>query len=76
MGGVSKGQVRFETVDGKQVLKLTGTVSTENRGGFIQARLPLQNPLPETTEGIGLKVKGNNQKYFVHLRTAGSVLPW
>jgi len=76
MGGVSKGQVRFETVHAKGVLKLTGTVSTENRGGFIQARLPLQNSLPETTQGLWLKVKGNNQKYFVHIRTSGTVLPW
>jgi len=76
MGGVSKGQVRFETVEGRGVLKLTGTVSTENRGGFIQARLPLKEPMPETTQGIWLKVKGNSQKYFVHIRTAGTILPW
>ncbi len=76
MGGVSKGQVRFETIDGLEVLKLSGTVSTENRGGFIQARLPLAQPLPENAQGIWLKVRGNQQPYFVHLRTSGTLLPW
>lgn len=76
MGGVSKGQVRFETIDGFRVLKLSGTVSTENRGGFIQARLPLAQPLPDSAQGIWLRVKGNNQPYFVHLRTTGTLLPW
>jgi hypothetical protein len=76
MGGVSKGQVRFETVDGFGVLKLSGTVSTDNRGGFIQARLPLAQPLPDNAQGIWLKVRGNQQPYFVHLRTTGTLLPW
>jgi hypothetical protein len=76
MGGVSKGQVRFETIDGLGVLKLSGTVSTDNRGGFIQARLPLAQPLPDNAQGIWLKVRGNQQPYFVHLRTTGTLLPW
>jgi len=76
MGGVSKGQVQFITTDDQNVLKLSGTVSTENRGGFIQARLPLVQPLPEAAQGIWLKVRGNNQPYFVHLRTSGTLLPW
>jgi len=76
MGGVSKGQVQFIASGDQTVLKLSGTVSTENRGGFIQARLPLVQPLPVVAEGLWLKVKGNNQPYFVHLRTAGTVLPW
>ena len=76
MGGVSKGQVSFETIDGLGVLKLSGTVSTENRGGFIQARLPLARPLPDNAQGIWLKVRGNQQPYFVHLRTSGTLLPW
>ncbi len=76
MGGVSEGRVQFITVDDQTVLKLSGTVSTKNNGGFIQARLPLQKALPESAKGIWLKVRGNNQPYFVHLRTAGTLLPW
>jgi len=76
MGGVSEGRVQFVTVDDQTVLKLSGTVSTKKNGGFIQARLPLAQALPESAQGIWLKVRGNNQPYFVHLRTAGTLLPW
>ncbi len=80
MGGVSTGNVQFLSDDGQTVLKLSGTVSTANNGGFIQARLPLDqtntNPLPETAQGIWLRARGNGQKYFVHVRTSGTLLPW
>jgi len=76
MGGVSEGRVQFVTADDQTVLKLSGNVSTQNNGGFIQARLPLQEALPESAQGIWLKVRGNNQPYFVHLRTSGTLLPW
>ena len=76
MGGVSEGRVQFVTIDDQAVLKLSGNVSTQNNGGFIQARLPLQGALPESAQGIWLKVRGNNQPYFVHLRTSGTLLPW
>lgn len=76
MGGVSEGRVEFLSEDSKGVLKLSGTVSTENRGGFIQARKPLAASLPESAQGIWLKVRGNGQRYFVHARTSGTVLPW
>jgi len=76
MGGVSEGQARIEEVDGERALRLTGTVSTENRGGFIQARLDLEAPLAPDAEGIVLRVRGDGQRYFVHLRTSGTMLPW
>jgi hypothetical protein len=76
MGGVSDGQARIETVDGAPALRLTGQVSTANRGGFIQARVTLDTPLPATTQGIVLRLRGNGEGYFLHLRTGGTVLPW
>jgi len=80
MGGVSSGTVQFLEDNGQGLLKLTGTVSTANNGGFIQARLPLDRTatptLPESAQGLWLKVRGNGQKYFVHVRTSGTVLPW
>ena len=76
MGGVSEGQARIEEIDGARALRLTGTVSTENRGGFIQARLDLEAPLAPDAEGIVLRVRGDGQRYFVHLRTSGTMLPW
>lgn len=72
MGGVSDGQARIE--DG--ALRLTGRVSTENRGGFIQARTDLPDGLPAGTAALRLRVRGNGERYFVHLRTTRTRLPW
>jgi hypothetical protein len=76
MGGVSEGRVAFETVDNQPVLRLSGNVSTANRGGFIQARTELEAPLSDTAQGIVLTVRGNAQPYYLHLRTKWTVLPW
>ncbi len=70
MGGVSSGQVVFAQEDGQPFARMTGRVSTANRGGFIQMRLDLASPPPEGTTGVRLVVRGNDQRYFVHLRTA------
>jgi hypothetical protein len=59
MGGVSEGKVAFVTLDNQPVLRLTGHVSTANRGGFIQARTDLDVPLSDTAQGIVLTVRGN-----------------
>jgi hypothetical protein len=76
MGGVSTGGVAFAQKDGQSFARMTGQVSTANRGGFIQMRLDLASPLPEGTTGVRLLVRGNDQCYFVHLRTDGTLLPW
>lgn len=76
MGGVSSGQVSFEQEDGQPHARMTGRVSTANNGGFIQIRLTLPKPPPEGTAGVRLIVRGNDQRYFVHLRTKGTLLPW
>ena len=76
MGGVSTGGIDFATEDGHVFARMTGRVSTANRGGFIQMRLDLAAPPPEGTTGVQLMVRGNNQRYFVHLRTGGTLLPW
>ena len=76
MGGVSEGEARIEEEAGARYLRLTGTVSTANRGGFLQARVDLETPLPGTALGVVLRVRGTGGRYFVHLRTRGTVLPW
>ena len=76
MGGVSEGRAIFEQIDGQLALRLTGMVSTANRGGFIQARTELGAPLPAKAQGVILNVRGNDQTYFVHLRTTRTLLPW
>ena len=76
MGGVSEGRARIDTVEGRPVLHLTGQVSTANRGGFIQARVTLDSPPPASSQGVTLRVRGNGEGYFIHLRTSGTILPW
>jgi len=76
MGGVSTGKVSFDEEDAETHARLTGSVSTRNNGGFIQFRMKLLTPLPESTVGLRLVVRGNDQRYFVHLRTSGTLLPW
>ena len=76
MGGVSSGQVTFLQEDGRAYARMTGRVSTENNGGFIQMRMDLPEGAPEGSTGVRLIVRGNDQPYFVHLRTSGTMLPW
>ena len=76
MGGVSTGGVAFAQENGTPFARMTGRVSTANRGGFIQMRLDLASPPPQGTTGVQLVVRGNAQRYFVHLRTGGTLLPW
>ena len=76
MGGVSTGGITFAKEDGQPFARMTGRVSIANRGGFIQMSLDLASPPPEGTTGVRLLVRGNGQRYFVHLRTGGTILPW
>lgn len=76
MGGVSTGTVTFAKEGTASFARLAGTVSTENRGGFIQFRRKLDAPAPANAVGIRLVVRGNNQRYYLHLRTRGTILPW
>ena len=76
MGGISTGGVEFKNIEGKAVAVLTGNVTTENNGGFIQIRRDLRRVNLDNANSIKLIAKGNNQKYFVFLRTTGTKLPW
>jgi hypothetical protein len=76
MGGRSSGHVQFENEEGQAHARMTGNVSTANNGGFIQIRMKSQHAAPENTIGMRLLVRGNDQRYFLHLRTGGTILPW
>ena len=79
MGGVSSGRLDPAVVAGRSCLRLTGEVSLENSGGFVQASLDLD---PAGTldargyRGIELDVYGNGQDYNLHLRTADTRIVW
>ena len=76
MGGISDGGVEFNLVDSNVYALLSGNVSTVNNGGFIQIRRELKNIDLSRAKSIRLYAKGNNEKYFIFLRTTGTILPW
>jgi hypothetical protein len=79
MGGVSRGSIARETVDGREAICMRGQVSTENNGGFVQIALDLA---PETGvfdarrfTGLEIDVLGNHENYGAHLRSADITRP-
>lgn len=65
---------------GGPVLSMRGTVRLKNRGGFIQARLPL-DPRGSHFDasdwrGVRLKVRDVPGPYYVHLRMRQHWMPW
>ena len=76
MGGVSVGQIEFLVDRDKTYARMTGNVSIENNGGFIQFRRKLTQKIDEDSNGIRIEVRGNIEKYFIHIRTSGTFLPW
>ena len=79
MGGVSRGDMTWEVVQDKRCLRLTGVVSTQNNGGFIQLNRTVDKDLAKLFPGytgIELDVLGNNESYNVHLKQRGMFLPW
>lgn len=76
MGGVSTGSINYEVKEDNSSAYLSGNVSTKNNGGFIQIRRSLKDVDLSRAKYIKIIAKGNNQKYFLHLRTSGTILPW
>ena len=76
MGGISDGRVEFNLVDSNVYALLSGNVSTKNNGGFIQIRRELKNFDLSKAKSIRVYARGNNEKYYIFLRTTGTILPW
>jgi hypothetical protein len=79
MGGVSSGNLMPTEVDGRPCLRLTGQVSLENNGGFVQASLDLGDAgLLDARQyrGIAIEVYGNGETYNLHLRTGDTLIVW
>ena len=72
MGGVSQGSAEFAS----GALRLTGQVSTKNNGGFIQVRTRIDPKEAKGRTGLKIKVKGNGEIYYLHIRNASARLPW
>jgi hypothetical protein len=80
MGGVSDMRLDFADLPAGRVLRMLGTVRLENRGGFIQARLPL-DPRggaldARAWDGVRITARGRPGPYYLHLRTGQNWLPW
>lgn len=79
MGGTSSLQLVTAEVSGHACLRLTGEVSLENNGGFVQASLDLSDKgLLDASKfsGIEIDVLGNNEAYNLHLRTSDTKIVW
>ena len=76
MGGVSDGIAELKGNGSDKTIRLTGKVSTANNGGFIQVRSSISWGLAKGKTGIKMKVKGNGEQYYLHIRNSGTRLPW
>ena len=77
MGGISSGSLEFKQEDETYFYRMTGELSLENNGGFIQFRTKIENhPKGKSFKGVRLRVRGNNNEYTVHIRTKYLFLPW
>ena len=77
MGGRSSGDTAIEEYNGKKCYRMTGNVTTENNGGFIQMRVKIKPPLSSHDyRGVYLNAFGNNYKYAIHIRTPLTIAPW
>ena len=73
MGGISDGRAVLEQ-DGDIIFaRLTGTVSTDNNGGFIQLRSNVSfinfEKEGENLKGVRLNTRGNGETYHIFIRT-------
>ena len=80
MGGVSTGTLRQEMIEGRKATRLTGSVSLENNGGFVQMAADLTEDSgtfdASKWRGIELDILGNEETYELRLRTDQLSRPW
>ena len=80
MGGESQGQMTKEQVRGHAATRLTGRVSLENNGGFLQMAFDFNaggGPVDASAwSGIELILCGNGETYDLRLRTTDLDRPW
>ena len=79
MGGVSRGAIAKETLQGREAIHMRGDVSTENNGGFVQMALDL-SPAADAFDasgfiGLEFDVLGDHESYGAHLRTTDITRP-
>ena len=73
MGGISNSIMKLDK-NGNGVF--TGTVSTENNGGFAMVRLPLDINLLDDSKKIVLEVIGDGKPYQLRIKSDRSQKHW
>ena len=80
MGGLSTGQIAKLEVSGLSATRLTGQVSLENKGGFVQMAFDMSDDGSifdaSKYDGIEIDVFGNDEEYDIRLRTSDLTRPW
>ncbi len=78
MGGRSDARAERTVVAGRMALRLSGRVSLERNGGFIQIARSFDGGRIDAApfRGLQLAVCGKAGSYAVHLRTADTQAPW
>lgn len=80
MGGLSEMTTGYVETDQGTALRMTGPVRLENKGGFIQVRLPLAERGGTLDAGrfdaMAVTVRGKPGSYYLHLRTPDAKRPW
>jgi hypothetical protein len=79
MGGVSDGRMSRTTIAGRQGLCMRGAVSLKNNGGFLQLALdlgPAGTLDASAYAGLRVVVRGNGERYNLHLKTGDVRRPW
>lgn len=71
MGGASSAEFETAEIDGRRCARMTGRVTRDNGGGFVQMALYF-NPAADLSayNGVELLVYGNDEDYNMHIRTA------
>ena len=72
MGGVSEGGASVRLGSEGTYVRLEGSVSTANNGGFIQIRRYVSEQSRDA-KGILLKVRGNGENYYIHVNTSETI---
>lgn len=75
MGGVSTGRIEREVIAGREAVRLTGDVSLENNGGFIQMNFDVDADVTDAA-GVEFDVYGNGEAYELRVRTDALSRPW
>lgn len=80
MEGKSTAEWGYEMIEGRRAVRLQGDISLENNGGFAQIALPLTKERQafdaSDFKGVRIWVLGNNEAYYIHIRTEDTRQPW